>query len=65
MKREFTLTLDGVEYPVAVEGDTITVNGRPFAVEVADDGAACSKSRSETMPTSFPSLFTTGRRRNW
>jgi biotin carboxyl carrier protein len=39
MKREFTLTLDDIEYPVAVEGDTITVNGRPFAVEVADDGA--------------------------
>jgi len=37
MKREFTLTLDGIEYPVLVEGDTITVNGRPFTVEVADD----------------------------
>ncbi|HEC33955.1 MAG TPA: biotin/lipoyl-binding protein [Chloroflexi bacterium] len=38
MKREFTITLEDVEYPVVVEGDTITVNGRPFAVEVADDG---------------------------
>lgn len=38
MKREFALKLDNVEYPVVVEGDTITVNGRPFAVEVADDG---------------------------
>lgn len=38
MKREFTLTLDDTEYPVVIEGDTITVNGRPFAVEVADDG---------------------------
>jgi len=38
MKREFTLTLDDIEYPVIVEGDTITVNGRPFAVEVAEDG---------------------------
>lgn len=38
MKREFTLTLEGIEYPVLVEGDTVTVNGRPFAVEVADDG---------------------------
>ncbi len=38
MKREFTLTLEGVEYPVLVEGDTITVNGRPFTVEVTDDG---------------------------
>jgi biotin carboxyl carrier protein len=39
MKREFTLTLEGIEYPVLVEGDTITVNGRPFTVEVTDDGA--------------------------
>lgn len=38
MKREFTLKLDNIEYPVMVEGDTITVNGRPFTVEVADDG---------------------------
>jgi biotin carboxyl carrier protein len=38
MKREFVLTLDSFEYPIVVEGDTITVNGRPFAVEVADDG---------------------------
>jgi biotin carboxyl carrier protein len=39
MKREFTLTMEGVEYPVIAEGDTITVNGRPFTVEIADDGA--------------------------
>jgi biotin carboxyl carrier protein len=39
MKREFTLTLDNIEYPVMVEGDTITVNDRPFAVEITDDGA--------------------------
>jgi len=39
MRRELRLTLDNVEYPVVVEGDTITVNGRPFTVEVADDGA--------------------------
>ena len=38
MKQEFTITLNGVEYPVVVEGETITVNGRPFTVEVADDG---------------------------
>ena len=38
MKQEFTLTLNNVEYPVVAEGDTITVNGRPFTVEVADDG---------------------------
>ncbi len=38
MKREFTLTLDDVEYPVVVEDDTITVNGRPFTVEVTDGG---------------------------
>jgi len=39
VKREFTLTLENIEYPVVVDGDTVTVNGRPFTVEVADDGA--------------------------
>jgi biotin carboxyl carrier protein len=38
MKREFALKLGNVEYPLVVEGDTITVNGRPFTVEFADDG---------------------------
>jgi len=38
VKREFTLTLDNVEYPVVAEGDTVTVNGRPFTVEVTDGG---------------------------
>ena len=39
MKQEFTLTLGSVEYPVAAEGDTITVNDRPFIVEITEDGA--------------------------
>ena len=39
MKQEFTLTLGDVDYPVVAEGDTITVNGRPFVVEVAEDGS--------------------------
>ena len=39
MKQEFTLKLDNVEYPVVAEGDTITVDGRAFAVEVTADGA--------------------------
>ena len=39
MKREFTLALEGIEYPVVAEGDTVTVNGRPFTVEVTDGGA--------------------------
>lgn len=38
LKREFTLVLNGVVYPVVAEGDTVTVNGRPFKVEVAPDG---------------------------
>ncbi len=38
MKREFTLILDGVEYPVVAEGNTMTVNGRPFTVEVTPEG---------------------------
>ena len=39
MKREFTLVLDGVEYPVVAEGTMVTVNGRPFTVEVTPEGA--------------------------
>jgi biotin carboxyl carrier protein len=38
MRRKFTLTLEDVEYPVVVDGDTVTVNGRSFTVEVADNG---------------------------
>jgi pyruvate carboxylase subunit B len=38
MKREFTLTLANVEYPVVAEDDTITVNNRPFVIEVTEDG---------------------------
>jgi len=37
MKRDFTLSLDGVPYSVVVDGDTITVNGRPFQVEIEED----------------------------
>jgi biotin carboxyl carrier protein len=40
MKQEFTLTLEDIAYPVAIDGDTITVNGRPFTVEVTGDGTA-------------------------
>jgi biotin carboxyl carrier protein len=36
VKQEFTLALENIEYPVVAEGDTITVNGRPFAVEIVD-----------------------------
>ena len=38
MNQELTITLDGVQYPVIVDGDTITVNGRPFTVEITDEG---------------------------
>lgn len=34
----FTITLDGVAYPVEADGGTITVNGRPFKVEVNAEG---------------------------
>lgn len=37
-KQEFTLNLDGVEYPIVAEGTTVTVNRRPFTVEIAPDG---------------------------
>jgi pyruvate carboxylase subunit B len=39
MKREFTITLDGTEYPAVAEEDKITINGRPFSVEVSEEGA--------------------------
>jgi pyruvate carboxylase subunit B len=39
MKQTFTMTFEGTEYPVVAEGDTITINGRPFTVEVTEDGA--------------------------
>lgn len=39
MKREFTLTLDNIEYPVIAEDDAVVVNGRSFAVEITDEGA--------------------------
>lgn len=35
--REFTITFDGVGYRVVADGDKITVNGRPFTVDVEDD----------------------------
>jgi biotin carboxyl carrier protein len=38
MSKEFTITLDGIDYPVAADGEKVTVNGRPFTVEVTDDG---------------------------
>ncbi len=38
MKREFSLILDGAEYSVVAEGNTVTVNGRPFTVEVTPGG---------------------------
>lgn len=38
MKQELTIILNDVEYSVTAEDETITVNGRPFSVEVAPDG---------------------------
>ena len=35
----FTITLDGVEYPVVVDSGKIIVNGRPFQVSVKEDGS--------------------------
>jgi biotin carboxyl carrier protein len=34
---EFTITLDDVKYPVVVDGDRVTINGRPFTVEVGEE----------------------------
>lgn len=37
-KREFTITMDGVEYDVVAKGKKITINGRPFTVETGHEG---------------------------
>lgn len=37
MKREFSLTLDGVTYEIAVDGNTILVNGQPFVAGFEGD----------------------------
>ena len=37
MKREFTITLEEIEYSVVAEDGSTTINGRPFTVEVTDD----------------------------
>lgn len=38
VEREFTVTMDGVEYVVVAKGKKITINGRPFTVETGHDG---------------------------
>jgi biotin carboxyl carrier protein len=38
MKQEFTITLNDREYPVVAEDDAVTVNDRPFAVEITEEG---------------------------
>jgi pyruvate carboxylase subunit B len=37
MKREFTLTLEGTTYKIAVDGNSILVNGQPFVVGFEGD----------------------------
>ena len=37
MKRELTLTLDDIAYPITANAEAITVNGRDYAVEVLED----------------------------
>ncbi len=36
-KREFTITLDEIDYNVVADGKKITVNGRPFTVETGHE----------------------------
>ena len=38
MRREFTVTIDGVEHQVVSEGGSIEVGGRSFKVDIAEDG---------------------------
>lgn len=37
MKREFSLTLDDIEYKISADGNTIMVNGQPFIVGFEGD----------------------------
>jgi len=39
MKREFTLKLNDVEYPVEADGESVTIDGRAYTVEITDEGA--------------------------
>ena len=38
MKREFKIKLGDAEFPVEAEGNTITVDGRAYTVEVTEEG---------------------------
>jgi biotin carboxyl carrier protein len=38
VKREFKIKLGDAEFPVVAEGDTITVDGRTYTVEVTEEG---------------------------
>jgi biotin carboxyl carrier protein len=38
MVMEATLLIDGIPYEVVIRGELVTVDGKPFAVRVADDG---------------------------
>ncbi len=38
MKREFKVKLGDAEFPVVAEGNTITVDGRAYTVEVTEEG---------------------------
>ena len=61
MKREFTLTLEGIEYPVLVEGDTINVTlrdggGTVCMVKVSDEKKAYQK--IDQAITALPQMIT-------
>jgi biotin carboxyl carrier protein len=38
VKREFKVRLGDAEFPVVAEGDTVTVDGRTYTVEVTEEG---------------------------
>jgi len=38
VKREFKIKLGDAEFPVVTEGDTVTVDGRAYTVEVTEEG---------------------------
>jgi acetyl/propionyl-CoA carboxylase alpha subunit len=39
MEKSFKITVDGVDYTIAVNGNTFLVNGHPFVVGFEDDGS--------------------------
>lgn len=51
MSREWSLTLDGITYKIAVDGNSVLVNGRPHVVGFDEPGDAEAHSDSDKQST--------------